>query len=90
MKVLNATYSRSDDCFNYIEMQIEYKGNIYTGSVGFEIDGRDAEVNGELKTLEDKLADEASLHDDLDLWFWNQIWTTENTKLIEDALKNAP
>lgn len=64
-----------DACWNALDMTVEIDGKQYTGKVLFEIDGRDAELEGFTPEI-------------IEAWDWNAFWEMgeEATKLIETEM----
>lgn len=77
MKLISVKSTGVDNGWNTLDVTVEVDGKQYSGKLLFEIDGRDAEIEGDLLKLEE-VGD----------GFWNQFWDMGNeaVKKIEDEL----
>lgn len=67
-----------EGCWNTLDMTVEIEGKQYSGQVMFEVDGRDAELEGFPKEI-------------IEAWDWNAFWEMgeEATQKIEAELAKA-
>lgn len=90
MKILSAAFEKNDSCWIVIEATIEWKGTQYSGKILFELDGRDAELEGELELLHQEADDAAEAAGRPSQYFWNVIWQDpENVKKLEAECKKG-